>query len=176
MTDISELYAYTADSFCESDGFTITSTNDLIPDALDTSNIPKYTDVNQAIVVTPAKLADVVPIEVLSDEIVLAHTITELGLVGSVAQIDEYGFFYSTTSSDLDSLDVDVLKANSNVTNIHFETNQFNKHKSPDTVRVSASGLSSGQTIYWRFYARTNTSPLYATADAISSRKSNTTL
>ena len=176
MTDISELYAYTADSFCEADGFTITSTTDLIPDALDTSNNPKYTDVNQAIVVTPAKLADVDPIEVYISEIILAHTITELGLVGSVAQIDEYGFFYSTTSSDIDSLDYYLLKANSNVTNIHFETNQFNKHTSPDTVRAAVSGLSSGQTIYWTFYARTNTSPLYAFRDVFSDKKSNTTL
>lgn len=176
MTDISELYAYTIDSFCEADGFLITATTDLVPDALDTSNIPKYTEVNEAIQVSPALLADYTPITVTSSEIYLAHTINALGLVGIISQIDEYGFFYSSTSSDLDSTNVDTLKANVNVTNIHFETTQYNFTINPADVIAKVGGLSSGETIYWRFYARTNTDPLYKTADVFSDKKTSTTL
>jgi len=176
MTDISELYAYTIDSFCEADGFLITATTDLVPDALDTSNIPKYTEVNEAIQVSPALLADYTPITVTSSEIYLAHTINALGLVGVISQIDEYGFFYSSTSSDLDSTNVDTLKANVNVTNIHFETTQYNFTINPGNVIAKVGGLSSGETIYWRFYARTNTDPLYKTADVFSDKKTSTTL
>ena len=176
MTDISELYAYTVDSFCEADGFLITATTDLVPDALDTSNIPKYTEVNEAIQVSPALLADYTPITVTSSEIYLAHTINALGLVGVISQIDEYGFFYSSTSSDLDSTNVDTLKANLNVTNIHFETTQYNFTINPGNVIAKVGGLSSGETIYWRFYARTNTDPLYKTADVFSDKKTSTTL
>lgn len=175
-TNITDLYYLTADGSCDADGFVITSTNEVVPKDLDPSNNPEYIEKDLSPVVTASIIADVTPITVTSSEIYLSHQIVFLGKIGLVSNIDEYGFFYSITSSDLDSTNVDTLKANPSVSNIHFETNAFNKQSVIGVITAKLGSLSSGQTIYWKFYVRTNTNPLYAKADALSSKKTSTTL
>lgn len=176
MTSIGDLYYASADFYCEVDDFLISSTNEIIPSDLAVKNTPEYVQFDESIIVTQATLADVSPIVVTSSSIYLSHEIVDMGLVGIIKQWHEYGFFYSSNSSDLDSTDVDTLKANSNVTNIHFESTVFNRMVPPGIVTAKVDGLSSSQTIYWRFYVRTNTNPSYKTADAFSDKKTSTTL
>ena len=101
--------------------------------------------------------------------------ITALGKIGEVGQLDEAGFFYSTTSSDLSPTTYTALVAG-NATHIKFETTELDRIPDlPKKYQAQAKGLSSGTTIYWKFYVRTNTDPTYSTADVISDLKSETT-
>lgn len=175
--------AYNADDFiiksdidCFYDGVLITSTNDPIPTDVYPTNDPSQTLIDTQLTVTPPTIAAIGDITPTSTSIKIAYNITALGKIGTTSQIDEYGFFYATDAAEIASIDVDTLKANSNVTNIAFVTNQFNQHTNPEIVSYKISGLSSGQTIYWKFYGRTNTDPNYDIADALTETKTSTTL
>ena len=97
------------------------------------------------------------------------------GSLGGTLQVDEYGFLYSTNQSYLTgSDDIDVLKATSGVSQVPYTANQY--FTTPKVVNYEKSGLTHPQTYYWRFYARTNTDPAYAFADAISDVKTASTV
>lgn len=95
------------------------------------------------------------------------YEITGFGKLGDTEQIDEYGFLYSTTKSNLTASDnVDVLKGTSGVFAVPYLTTSF--LTLPKVVNYEKSGLTDPETYYWRFYARTNTDTAHAFADAIS--------
>lgn len=165
----------TTDIGCNTEGLEIISTNEVVPDDVAPNNTPNQVLIDTPLIVTPPTLANQVQPDATSTSIFIKHSITELGLVGTTAQIDEYGFFYSTNASDLTSTDVDTLKANSNVTNVPFRTTSFNKHTIPNAVTFEVTGLTNGDVIYWKFYGRTNISVNYGLGDAITEVKSNTT-
>jgi len=166
----------TTDIGCNTEGLEIISTNEVVPDDVAPNNTPDQVLIDTPLIVTPPTLANQVQPDATSTSIFIKHSITELGLVGTTAQVDEYGFFYSTNASDLTSTDVDTLKANSNVTNVPFRTTSFNKHTVPNAVTFEVTGLTNGDVIYWKFYGRTNISVNYAKADAITEVKTNATL
>ena len=66
------------------------------------------------------------------------------------------------------------MKATSGVSQVPYTANQY--FTTPKVVNYEKSGLTHPQTYYWRFYARTNTDPAYAFADAISDVKTASTV
>lgn len=103
------------------------------------------------------------------------HKIVSMGKLGSTTQLDEYGFLYSTTQSNLTaSNDIDVLKGTAGVFQVPFLTTSF--FTAPHIANYEKSGLTDPSTYYWRFYARTNTDPAHSFADAISDVKTASTV
>ena len=62
--------------------------------------------------------------------------------------------------------DFEAIKAKSGVSNVPFIPTSF--FTVPKIVNYELTGLTDPATVYWRFYARTNTNPKYAIADASS--------
>ncbi len=107
----------------------------------------------------------------------MGYQITELGLIGESPNLDEYGFLYSTTESELVGTDVDDIAAIAGVTQIAYETpSNFKRPSVPYNASYQETNAASTTTYYVRFYARTNTSLNYAEADAISEIETITTL
>jgi len=102
-------------------------------------------------------------------QVSLAIKVIRLGILGTINQIDEYGFFYSETASDLSSNDIATLKANVSVTNIKFETDTDSKYKLPGDVRFTVKGLTAPDYIYSKAYAITNNNPSYQSGTVIMS-------
>lgn len=172
----SDVTTLNTDVDCFYDGVVITSTEDAVPPSVFEPNQPDQVLVDETVEVIPPILEDATQKDSTTTSVYLTHIVAKLGRVSTTKQIDEYGFFYATDSAELESTDVDTLKANANVTNIKFVTDQFNQHTNPETVTFRVTGLTSGQNIYWKFYGRTNTDPQYNTADAITETKTSTTL
>lgn len=164
------------DTHCNDEGLEIISTDEVVPDVVAPPNTPDQVLIDVPLIVTPPTLANQTQPNATSTSVFIKHSIIQLGAVGTTKQIDEYGFFYSTNASDLTSTDVDVLKANSNVTNVAYKTTSFNKHTIPNAVTFEVTGLTNGDVVYWKFYGRTNTSVNYSFADAITEIKSKSTL
>lgn len=154
------------DASCNVEGLEVTSTNDPIPEDTAIPNVPNQNTFTPLIVTAPTLLS-VAQASSTANTVNLSYGFSELGMIGTTKQIDEYGFFYSTTKSDLDSNNIDTLKLNSSVTNIPITTTSFNKHTLPSQINHQITGLSSGDTIYWKFYGRTNIDTNYSLGDAI---------
>ena len=106
-------------------------------------------------------------------EVFFSHKITDIGKVGNTQKLDEYGFLYSTSSTNLSSTDdIDTLKAFGDVTVVPFKpTLAVIKTLLDNNLSIESkykkSGLTHPTTIYYRFYARTNTDPKNDKADVI---------
>ena len=106
---------------------------------------------------------------------ILKATINELGTLGNVKQLDEYGFFWSTSQSDMFIDDLVILRGISSVNEIKFTTTALNERVNPRTVNAAISGLSASQTVYYRFYVFTNTDTNYTIKSVLSNIKQATT-
>lgn len=164
------------DASCFYDEVDITSTNEPIPDTVYPHNEPVQTLIDEPVFTTVATLGAATPKESTSTSVYLAHKIEQLGTISNTPNIDEYGFLYTTDSANFDTLNIDDLKAKAGITTVPFRTSSFNSHINPQTVNYQVTGLSSGTTIYYKFYARTNISSRYAFADTISELKNSTSL
>lgn len=156
-----------ADKSARTDGLVSTVTKDVVPEDTSLPNNPNIVDEEVPLVVTLPIIEYVTPTTATSSAIYMAFNVTELGKIGTTKQIDEYGFFYSTTESHLASTDIDTLKANGSVTNISYTTTVENKFTLPPQINYQVTGLSNTQ-IFYRFYARTNTNTSFAFGDSIS--------
>jgi len=177
--DLTNIFAdnidLTADLDGGVDGFTIPDITTEVPSEIPSNDpAPIYED--EVISVTPPKLQIRISNKNTEDEVYLNHAVTELGKLINTPQIDEYGFVYSTTESDLISNDVDVLKAVSGVTVVPFITTSQNKFTLPSDASAVVSNLSHPATIFFKFYGRTNTNSLFPFADAVSSVSSTQTV
>lgn len=162
----------TVDSGCDLD-FTIPNTNTGVPTASLNNPTSAFTDTS--LTVTKATIeADSIPAST-STSVFLNHKITALGKVGQTQKLDEYGFLYSTSSTNLSSTDdVDTLKAFGDITNVPFTPSlAVVKVLIDNGIAIKSTfektGLTDPATIYYRFYARTNIDPANDKADAISS-------
>ena len=114
--------------------------------------------------------------EVTSSSWRLGYQISELGKIGESLNLDEYGFLFSTTESDVEGTDVDDIAAVSGVTDIKYQTqSNFKRPATPFNASYEETNATSATTYYVRFYARTNTGLNYAEADAISEIETITT-
>ena len=165
----------TADSSGLTEGFDIPDITTDVPSEIP-SNDPQPILEDEIISVTPPTLQIGFSNKNIEDEVYLISSVTELGKLINTPQIDEYGFIYSTTESDLDSTDVDTLKGVSGVTVVPFLTTSFNKFNLPPLASISVDGLTHPATIFYKFYGRTNTNSLYPTADAVTDIQSTQTV
>lgn len=168
----------TIDATCYYDGVTITSTNEVVPSTVYPTNQPTQVLVDEPLVVTAPELSDTSGFKPnTTSSVYLRRAVITLGKVGSTNQIDEYGFLYSLSPAALSgSDDIDVLKASGSVTTVPFITTVQNKYTTPYDVFYQVTGLSSGVTVYYRFYGRTNTNTNYAFGDAITDVLTSDTL
>jgi len=115
--------------------------------------------------------------EVTSSTFRIGYQVKSLGKIGIADNIDEYGFLYSTTSTDLVGTDVDDIAAIAGVTKIDYPTASNNKRPTvPFSSSYQKNNATSTTTYYFRFYGRTNTGLAYAEADALSEIEEITTL
>jgi len=159
--------AITVDKSARNDGLVSKATIDVVPEDTSLPNKPNLVEENVPLEVTAPIIQYATPTTATSSAIYMAFNVTTLGKIGTTKLIDEYGFFYSTTESDLSSTDIDTLKANASVTNISYPTTVHNKFTLPPQVNYQVTGLSNAQ-VFYRFYARTNTNTSFAFGDAIS--------
>jgi hypothetical protein len=154
----------TVDAGCETD-FVIP---DLTLDDPNPPNDPEPVYDETPLEVTPPVIAEYTVTAPTTTSVFFNHQITELGKLGDTPQVDEYGFVYSTSLSDISSSD-DVIQL-FNTGNVYFVpyTPLNPNFAVPKIVNYEKSGLTHPQTYYWRFYARTNTDPAHAEATAIS--------
>ena len=176
--------AYSADSFiitadydCNlNEGLDIISTDDLIPNDIDPGNNPQTDDNSQPIPVTAATITINNTVTKSTNTMILKATVDELGTLGNVKQLDEYGFLWSTSQSDMLIDDLVILRGIASVNEIKFVTTELNKRVNPRTVNSAITGLSPAQTIYYRFYVFTNTDTNYTIKSILSDVQSETTL
>ena len=161
----------TVDAACDLD-FTIPNTNTGVPTNAVNNPTSLFTDTS--LKVTPPTIAeDFVPVSTTTS-VFLNHKITDLGKVGQTQKLDEYGFLYSTSSTNLSSTDdIDTLKALGGVTVVPFTPSlAVVKILIDSGIAIKSTfektGLTDPATIYYRFYARTNIDPANDKADAIS--------
>ena len=161
----------------ESSEFTIPDVAQETPNSVQTPpNIPVSQIFNEPLKVTSAVInSNVITPTATATTVSFGYKITTLGQLQDTPQVEEYGFLYSTSETDLKSSDdVDVLKAKSSVTAVPYIPQNINSITGD--VVYTKTGLTNPATIYWRFYARTNINPLHATSDAISSVNNVTTI
>ena len=114
--------------------------------------------------------------EVTSSSFKIGYQVKTLGKIGIAENLDEYGFLFSNTSSDLIGTDVDDIAAVSGVTKIDYVTSSNNKRPTvPFNSSYQKNNATSATTYYFRFYGRTNTDLSYAEADALSEIEEITT-
>ena len=160
------------DSGCNNQ-FTLPSIKTGIPSA--TVNNPASVFTDTSLTVTPPTIAtDQIPVST-NTEVFFSHKITAIGKVGNTQKLDEYGYLYSTSLTNLSSTDdVDTLKAFGDVTTVPFTpTLSVIKVLLDNNLSVNSTykkaGLTHPAILYYRFYARTNTDVQNDKADAISS-------
>ena len=160
------------DSGCDNQ-FTLPSIKTGIPSA--TVNNPASVFTDTSLTVTPPTIAtDQIPVST-NTEVFFSHKITAIGKVGNTQKLDEYGYLYSTSLTNLSSTDdVDTLKAFGDVTTVPFTpTLAVIKVLLDNNLSVNSTykkaGLTHPAILYYRFYARTNTDVQNDKADAISS-------
>lgn len=140
-------------------------TNNNNPDADNTSN--------GIILVSKAEFEVIsnktTPVSGVNYTISPSWSITKLGKIDQTENIDEYGFLFATNKLFLENDNVDILKANANITVISYPTNSLNnKPVTPFLVNLTDYPLNYGTQYFYRFYARTNIRSQYALADSLS--------
>ena len=165
----------TADSDCNFEGLEIISTNEVIPVLLDTGNIPLVNDHSVPLPVTQATVSINSPTVISNNTMILSASISELGTLGDVKQLDQYGFFYSTNQSDITPNDITIIRGTAGATEIKFDTTQLNKRVNPGTVNAAITSLSANQTVFYRFYVFTNIDTQHTVTSVLSDIKQATT-
>jgi hypothetical protein len=148
-----DLSSITVDRISNNEGLEAISTNEEVPSDTSVTNTPRTVVSEVPLVVTPPRLTylETAP---TSSAVTLSFSVISLGKVGSTSQIEEYGFFYSTTKTDLTSTDITTLSSGS-ATHIKFNTTPRNKNTLSGDVFYEVTGLTAGDNIYYRFYGIT---------------------
>ena len=147
------------------DGFDIPIQTTEIPNVIPTNN-PKPT--NTKVIVTPAIIAEYQN-QIENTSINFKYEILKMGTFDTLPNIDEFGFLISDTSGPLEaSNDIDVLKANSNITDIAVVTTKAIPSLQLGIKNVVINSLSAGTIKHGRFYVRTNTQVGFDKSDVIS--------
>ena len=154
------------DSGCDTQ-FTLPSIKTGIP--IKTVNNPVSAFSDKSLPVTAPTIATTqIPVST-NTEVFFSHQITALGKVGDTEKIDEYGYLYSTSLTNLSSTNnVDTLKAFGDVSVVPFTPSLAVQNVPISSIYKKAS-LTHPAILYYRFYARTNTGTANDKADSISS-------
>ena len=162
----SDDFVLTADANCNTD-FVIPDLTTTVPNIVPPNDPdPVYDEV--PLTVTAPVIEEYQVTVPTSTSVFFNYKITELGKLGDTPQVDEYGFVYSTSLSDISSSD-DVLDLFATGNVIFVPYSPVNpSFEVPKIVNYERPLLTHPTTYYWRFYARTNTDPKHGRADAIS--------
>tara|TARA_R100000426_G_scaffold64970_1_gene45350 strand:+ start:12587 stop:15790 length:3204 start_codon:yes stop_codon:yes gene_type:complete len=167
-----------ADAGCENQ-FTLPSIKTAIPQ--DVVNDPVSVFLDTDLPVTAPTIAELQIPVATNNTVFFAHQITKAGKVGDKDRVDEYGFLYATSNTNLNSTDdIDTLKTLSGITTVPFIptlaiVELLGTNSIPIESIYKKEGLSHPATFYYRFYARTNTKQTNTKADAISTAQLITT-
>ena len=154
------------DAGCDTQ-FTLPSIKTGIPIKTVNNPVSAYSDTSLK-VTAPTIATDQIPVSTTT-EVFFSHQITALGKIGDTERLDEYGYLYSTSLTNLSSTDnVDTLKAFGDVSVVPF-TPSLAVQNVPIKSIYKKAGLTDPAILYYRFYARTNTGTTNDKADAISS-------
>tara|TARA_R110000850_G_scaffold1602_6_gene8836 strand:- start:6272 stop:9298 length:3027 start_codon:yes stop_codon:yes gene_type:complete len=147
------------------DGFDIPIQTTEIPNVIPTNN---PTPTNTKVIVTPAIIAEYEN-QIENTSINFKYEIIKMGTFDTQPNIDEFGFLISDTSGPLNaSNDIDVLKADSNITDIAVVTTKAIPSLQLGIKNVVINSLSAGTIKHGRFYVRTNTEVGFDKSDVIS--------
>lgn len=165
---------YTADlGNILADGFILPPETIQIPEIIP-SNIITPPSTEPCVVTAP--VVNSTRAESYCDQLKFYGTIGTSGTLCEVNNIDEFGFLLSTNQSYLTaSNDIDTLKANANIQVVSVKKLTGYPSLTIGEKVTTKTGLVDPATWYARFYARTNTSDLYAFADAITDVFTETT-
>jgi hypothetical protein len=160
-----------ADAGCDNK-FTLPNIATGLPQSVDNNPQSVFSDTD--LPVTAPTLAELqIPVGT-STEVFFAHQITAAGKIGGKGNIDEYGFLYATTTTNLSSTDdIDTLKTLSGITTVAFTpslavANSLIVDNVPIQKVYKKASLTHPASLHYRFYARTNTKATNTKADAIS--------
>ena len=152
-----------SDVSCASAELPIVTFDEEVPQDTAISNIPVVGDTPPVVTIAAISLPDVDQLtNNSSTTVTLRGKIDELGEIGETPSLDEYGFVYSSSYSDLVGDDLDTIIGTSGVT----------QHKVTDDKRegeklLELTGLTHPAVIYYRFYTRTNTDSNFDEAEAM---------
>ena len=135
------------------------------------STIPGNTPVpinNEECEVTSAILSQPVQETQSNSGVIFSHNITQLGKICEVGNLESYGFLYANTNAALIGTNLDTLIASGAVTNVKYTPSSPKSSTNVKKYLFKLNGLSQGDVKYWRFFARTNTTTNFKTADVIS--------
>mgnify|MGYP000029415249 CR=1 FL=1 len=113
--------------------------------------------------------------ESLSTSIRFDFIIEDSGTICDVDNIDEFGFLIASQESYLAGNDIDVIKAEANVTTVATVRGLDRPSLQVGIKQTTITGLTHPATRYARFYAKTSNDPDYASAFVISDVISATT-
>ena len=113
--------------------------------------------------------------ESLSTSIRFDFIIEDAGTICDVDNIDEFGFLIASQESYLAGNDIDVIKAEANVTTVATVRGLDRPSLQVGIKQTTITGLTHPATRYARFYAKTSNDPDYASAFVISDVISATT-
>ena len=161
-----------SDVSCASAELPIVTFDEEVPQDTAISNIPVVGDTPPVVTIATISTPDVDQLtNNSSTAVTLRGKIDELGEIGDTPSLDEYGFVYSSSYSDLVGDDLDTIIGTSGVT----------QHKVTDDKRegeklLELTGLTDPETIYYRFYTRTNTDSNFDEAEAMTVITSSSTV
>lgn len=175
-TDSTELTADSTlikgDITCGAGELPIVTFDEEVPADTSISNIPQIVDEPLEVTIATISTPDVDQLtNNSSTAVTLRGKIDELGEIGETPSLDEYGFVYSSSYSDLVGDDLDTIIGTSGVTQ-----HKITDDKTEGEKLLELTGLTHPSVIYYRFYTRTNTDDEFEKADALTTITSSDTV
>ena len=158
-------FIITADADCNVEGLEVKSTNEVIPNAIDTGNKPQTVDHSIPIPVTQALISLSPAGFTGSNTVMFSALIDETGQIGNVSNWDEYGVFWSTNKYALNPTDFSVLNTDSSLTKIAVQSTALNKQSAPKSFSFKVTALTANTSYYYKAYIKTNANSNYNTGD-----------
>lgn len=158
-------FIITADADCNVEGLEVKSTNEVIPNAIDTGNKPQTVDHSIPIPVTQALISLSSAGFTGSNTVMFSALIDETGQIGNVSNWDEYGVFWSTNKYALNPTDFSVLNTDSSLTKIAVQSTALNKQSAPKSFSFKVTALTANTSYYYKAYIKTNANSNYNTGD-----------
>ena len=161
-----------ADLTCANAELPIVTFDEEVPQDTAISNIPRVVDVPLVVTTASISLPDVDPLtNNTSSTVTLRGKIDELGEIGDTPSLDEYGFIHAPTIDVLEGDDLDTIIGTSGVTQYKITDDKVEGEK-----LLELTGLSDPQTIFYRFYTRTNTDSDFDEAESMTPITSTSTV
>jgi len=161
-----------ADLSCANAELPIVSFDEEVPQDTAISNIPVVVDVPLIVTTATISTPDVSQLtNNSSTTVTLRGKIDELGEIGNTPSLDEYGFIHSPTIDVLKGDDLDTIIGRTGVTQ-----HKITDDKTEGEKLLELTGLTDPETIFYRFYTRTNTDSNFDEANEMTTITSSSTV